>query len=156
MSTASVPFNAPSPVSRPRGVTILASLALVGGTLGAIGSVALLGFGHLANVPELQQALPSASAAQLLGIIVQIAGIFLLLGSAVHLAFGVGALQLRGWAWTLGVAAQGFGIVTNVVGLSGVLAGHGGGAGSLPGLALSAFILWYLYRPTVRRAFGHA
>lgn len=129
-------------MKRPIGVTILAILAIVGAVLGILGALAVLGvsgFGFL-----------GAASGSAVGIGLTL-GITTMLLALVQLAFGVGALQLRSWAWTLGVvlyvlsmlnylvAAFTIGLTTSVV----------------IGIVVVGAILGYLFSHDVREAFGH-
>ena len=72
----------------------------------------------------------------------------MLLVGALNIVFGVGALQLKPWAWQLGIVCQGIGIVLG-------LAQFGmGRRGSVVGLVIAGVILWYLFQPDVKRAFA--
>ena len=169
-------------MERPVGVTILAVLALIGGALSLLGALgSLLGGAMMgsvgANSAALQstiqssmqnavasgqmtaeqaaqataqtQALASGGGAAMGGLFV-ILGIFLLLQGALSIAFGIGALQLKPWAWILGIVAYGLGILINITqALNGSF-----GFGNVIGLAIGAGILYYLFTPEVRRAFG--
>ena len=126
---------------RPMGVTILAILALILGVLGALGSLAVIGLGGL-----------GASAGVTGTGLVLIAGVGLLIVSVLQIAFGIGAFMLKPWAWTLGVASQVLNlvlIVVNIVGGSDITS-------QLLGILLSGIILYYLFTPGVRAAFGKA
>jgi hypothetical protein len=72
--------------------------------------------------------------------------------SAIEIAFGVGALQLKPWAWTLGMIWTWVSIATNVVSL---VVNRGSGIfGTLLGVIVALGILYYLYTDEVRAAFG--
>lgn len=68
------------------------------------------------------------------------------------IAFAYGAWTLQPWAWTLGVLWAGVAIVLRVVGIffgSPIF-------GEVIGIAIAAFVLWYLFQPDVKAAFGRA
>ncbi len=126
---------------RPLGVTILAVLAIIGGIFGLLGAIALLGLGAVAT-----------------GVDGGLGGITLLLGVAflvlalLELAFGFGAWTLKPWAWTLGVASQVLSLILIVINIA---------TGSpitsqIVGIIIAAVILYYLFTPNVRAAFGKA
>jgi hypothetical protein len=117
---------------RPMGITILAVLAIIGGIFGIIGSLGLLSLGF----------------GSLLGIVV----ILLLILSIAELAFGYGAWTLQPWAWMLGVALEAASIVLNILY---VIAGASI-ASVIVGIIIAAAILYYLFTPDVRKAFGQA
>ena len=160
-------------MERPVGVTILAVLALIGGAMALLGALGTFAAGALTSGVTMQSAaiqsamqnavqsgqMTAQQAAQagaltrsggaLSGLFV-VLGIILLAQGALSLAFGIGALQLKPWAWILGIAAYGLGILSNVwQAINGSF-----GFGTLVGLALAAGILYYLFTPEVRRAFG--
>lgn len=84
--------------ARPKGVTIMAILSLLGAMLGVWGSVAMYSMG--AVVAGLGGTPDQVVATQLMGTISGVLGIVL---AVVGLMFGVGAWGLEGWAWNLGV-----------------------------------------------------
>lgn len=169
-------------VERPVGITILAVLALIGGAfalLGALGSfaggamVGSMGAQGSAMQSAMQSSMANAVAAGTMtaeqaaqataqaqtlttgggaavGGLFMLIGIVLLLQGALSIAFGVGALQLKPWAWMLGIVAYGLGILVNIAqAINGSF-----GLGTIIGLAIGGGILYYLFTPEVRRAFG--
>jgi hypothetical protein len=144
---------------RPIGVTIMAWLAIVFGAFGIIGSVAAF-FAALAFM-----AIGAGAAG--LGAVGGGASVafsaFLLLGSAVFLLalavveviFGVGALQLKGWAWTLGMYWCYASVALNIVNIFASYRNiFGALIGAIIGVAIAVLILYYLFRPEVKGAFG--
>ncbi|MEP7082104.1 MAG: hypothetical protein ABI841_03905 [Chloroflexota bacterium] len=123
----------PSTRERPLGITILAILAAVGGILGLLGSVALLGL---------------FSAA---GGLFMIVGLLTLVLSVLYLVFAYGAWTLQPWGWTLGVGLAAASVVLTLVGLT---QGNQELIGTLINLAISGVILYYLFQPDVKAAFG--
>lgn len=111
---------------RPLGITILAILAAVAGVLGLLGSLTLMGFG--------------------LGIF----GIVLLLLSVLYLVFAFGAWTLKPWAWALGV---GIAVVSAVWAVFWLTQGADA-VSTLINLVISGVILYYLFQPDVKAAFG--
>lgn len=127
---------------RPTGVTILAVLAVIGGLLGLCSSLALFG---LSGLGVASGEVSSGATGMLYG------GLGLV-GAVLYLLFGFGAWQLKPWAWGLGIAGAGLSIVSNVLNLV-------AGADILTvaiGLIIPAIILWYLFRPEIRAAFGRS
>ncbi|MGH2358862.1 MAG: hypothetical protein ACRDGJ_12795 [Candidatus Limnocylindria bacterium] len=128
-------------MQRPMGVTIIAVLSAIGGVLGVLASLVLLGLGA------------AVGAATGLGGLAFIAGLLVLLYSVLSLVLAYGFWTLKPWAWPLGVGVQILGVVqavlqfmndtSNIVGL-------------VISLAIAAVILWYLFQPHVRGAFGRA
>ncbi len=127
---------------RPTGVTILAILAIIGGVLGLCGSLSLFGLGGLAAV----------SGEVSTGAMTGLYGGLGLVSSLIYLAFGVGAWLLKPWAWILGVIAAGLSVVSNVLSL----VGGGTLIAAVIGLIIPVVILWYLFRPEIKAAFGRA
>lgn len=141
-------------MNRPVGVTILGVLAIVAGAFGIIGAIAsavgafalaALGAGALAS-----GARGAGFAAAGVAIILVFAVWLLILGG-LDIIFGIGALRLKGWAWTLGVVLMAISIISDVVQ---VFAAHGSFFGTIIGVAISLFILYYLFTPEVKAAFG--
>ena len=123
---------------RPLGVSILAVLAIISGVLGIMGSLGMLGFGAL--------------SLESVGWLAVGFGVFTLALALLNLAFGIGAWQLRPWAWTLGVALQGLTVVQVLISwLTQGLSGQG-----LFTLLITGVVLFYLFDPGVRRAFGRS
>jgi hypothetical protein len=123
------------------GITILAVLAGIGGVLLLLGGLASVGLGGLAA---------TASGSGALGGLVAIFGVLFLILGVLYLAFAYGAWTLKPWAWTLGIAGQ---IISLV--LSGVTLVTGGGI-NFVGILIAVAILYYLYTPAVKAAFGRA
>jgi hypothetical protein len=126
---------------RPVGVTILAVLAFIGGIFGLLGALALLGLGGVAAAGDAG-----------LGGLTMLFGVLLLVLALIQLAFGYGAWTLKPWAWTLGVAGQ---VLSLILALVNILTGSDIGS-QIIGIAISAIILYYLFTPGVRAAFGRA
>lgn len=132
----------PTPRARPTGVTILAVLAAIGGVLGLLGGVTLLGLGGLAGV----------GGSGLLASYGAIFGIIAIVQGALALAFAYGAWTLQPWAWTLGIVAFGLSLALSVLNVVG-----GGNIGSQAiSIVIGIAILYYLFTPAVKQAFGRA
>ena len=125
----------PTTRERPLGITILAILAAVGGVLGLLGSVALLGL---------------FSAA---GGLFMILGLISLVLSVLYLVFAFGAWTLKPWGWTLGVGLAAASVVITLIGLT---QGTQELVGAIISFAISGVILYYLFQPDVKAAFGRA
>lgn len=129
-------------MQRPTGVTILAILAFIGGIFGILGGLALVGFsGRIAA---------SGVAG---GGFATILGVLLLLYGVLALVLGYGFWTLKPWAWTLGVGLQAAGIVLNVLQF---INDSTQLVSAIFSIAISVAILWYLYQPHVKAAFGRA
>lgn len=138
--------NAPRATSagRPTGVTILAVLSAIGGIFGIVGGIALVGFGGVA----------AGSGAGGAGGIVAILGLVALVLSIISLVLAYGFWTLKPWAWPLGVGVQIASLIITVIGI--LLSGDivGGLVGNIVGIAIAAIILYYLFQPHVKAAFG--
>jgi uncharacterized membrane protein (DUF2068 family) len=128
-------------MQRPTGITILAVLAAIGGVLGLLASLALLGIGAVV-----------ATATGLGGFAV-VAGLIVLVYSVLSLILAYGFWTLKPWAWPLGVAVEILGIVQALLNFANNTSNV---ASLIISLAIAAFILWYLFQPHVKTAFGRA
>ena len=119
-------------MNRPLGVTIIALLLIIGGVLGVLEALDLLGVWDLFGLDEST------------GV-----GIGILIVAVANLLVGFGFWSLQGWAWTIAV-------IVTVLRLIGAVAGFfiGGLATGIVGLVIVLIILWYLFRPEVKAAFG--
>lgn len=128
-------------MQRPTGVTVIAILAAIGGVFGLLASLVLLGIGA------------SGAVAGNLGGLAFLAGIFVLAYSILSLVLAYGFWTLKPWAWPLGIGVQVLGIVQAVLQF---MNDQSGIVSLVISLAISAVILWYLYQPHVKAAFGRA
>ena len=126
---------------RPLGVTILAILQLIAGLLGlCFPTIFLIGGALLAFL---------GPAGTIFGVIGILAGLLMLIGPFLHLIVAYGALNLRRWAWWLGIIATGVDVLGAVLN---AWNGVGLVAAILPvGFSLIVFV--YLLTPGVREAF---
>jgi hypothetical protein len=136
-----------SAVQRPVGVSVIAVIAIIYGIfnllltlLGILGS-ALLASGVAGRTIKYSAAtlVYATISDALLGIL--------------FLAFGIGALRLKGWAWTVGVVVLVLEVVRQIVGV----AMQGFSAGTMVRdsitVVIAVGVLVYLFRPSVRGAF---
>ena len=125
-------------MKRPFGITVIAILALLGGLFGLCWPILIL--------------TGSAFLGPVFGTIGLIAGIFLIVGPVLQLVFAFGALNLRPWAWYLGLISTGitvFGVIINLF--------DGDSLGSaIWGSIVPVIIFIYLMTPNVRQAFNKA
>jgi hypothetical protein len=135
-------------MKRPVGITILAVIAIIYGIFELL--LALLGL------------LASALKASGVGHVQYSAGTlayatisYAVLG-ILYLAFGIGAFSLKRWAWTTGVVALVLDVVRSIVGV--VIRGFSASNIVVPSITIviALVLLWYLFRPHVRAAFGKA
>jgi uncharacterized membrane protein (DUF2068 family) len=127
-------------MQRPTGVTIIAVLAAIGGIFGLLASLVLLGLG-------------AAGTASGLGGLAFVAGIIVLAYAVLSLVLAYGFWTLKSWAWPLGVGVQVLGIVQAVLQF---MNDSSQVVSLVISLAIAAVILWYLYQPHVKAAFGRA
>ena len=125
-------------MQRPLGVTILAVLAAIGGVLGILGGLALFAISSAVSF-----AIPGIAG------MTAIIAVVVIVQSVILLAFAYGAWGLRPWAWTLGVVGAVLGIVLSVAQLGGVSA-----ASLVLDIVIYAAIMYYLWQPSIQRAFG--
>jgi hypothetical protein len=127
-------------MKRPTGITVLAIFALLGGLGELIAFIVAVAAGFVATA----EVLPGQVA------IAIVAGLFALISGVVLLAFAVGAWSLKPWAWTLGMLSVGLWALSNLINV-----GRGAFAGNVVVIIIiAALVIWYLYRPHVRAAFG--
>ena len=135
-------------MKRPVGVTILAVIAIIYGVFSLL--LALLGL--------LGSALATSGVASIkysIGTLAYATISDAILG-ILYLAFGIGAFQLKGWAWTTGVVALVLDVVRSIVGV--VIQGFSVSKIVIPSITIviALLLLWYLFRLNVRAAFGRA
>ena len=137
-------------MKRPVGVTILAVIAIIYGIFSLL--LALLG---LLGSALIASGVGNVAARYSAGTLVYATITDAVLG-ILYLAFGIGAFSLKRWAWTTGVVALVLDVVRQIVGV--VL--HGFSASNAVGfiitIVIALVVLWYLFRPNVRTAFGFA
>jgi len=129
-------------MQRPMGVTILAVLAAIGGVLGILAGLVLVGLSS--SVAATDMALPLSGAVAILGIVSIVLGIG-------ELAFAYGAWGLKPWAWMLGIVLEAVGIVVNLLEFRSATA-----TSTIISVVIAGAIIYYLYQPHVRRAFGQS
>lgn len=135
--------------ARPTGITILGVLAIIGGVLGICGGAGGLAGGAL--LAGSGAALAGTQAAQATGMVFVYSIVLLILG-VLDIVLGVGFLQVKPWAWTLGMALEIASIVLAVIGI----VTTGSYFGNIVSIAIAGYILYYLNTPTVKQAFGRA
>jgi len=128
--------------ARPTGVTILAVLALIGGVFGILGALALMLGGAAASTVDAG-----------IGGSALIYGILSLAISVAYLAFGIGAWGLKPWAWSLGIIIAGASVLLSLIS---ILLGWNTISGVIINVVVSGVILYYLFTPGVKAAFGRA
>jgi len=130
---------------RPLGVTIIAILIVIAGIL-----TLLVGIGSVAIGPIIGISLVFIAS-----------GVISLAIGIAYLAMGYGLWKGKGWAWTISTIVLIIGIIVDIISLPRTIAtGYSNTGSSLSGvvvsIGISAFILYYLYRPHVKAYFGRA
>ncbi|MGB0563721.1 MAG: hypothetical protein ACPGVO_18270 [Spirulinaceae cyanobacterium] len=131
--------------SRPTGVTILAILSVIGGLLSILGGAAAILLGGLAGLGGAAQG--SAEAAGV-GAAAFVIGIFVIALGLANLVVAYGLWNLKGWAWIVCVVLQGISVLSALVQLV------NGAGGAVFSIVIAGVILYYLFRPNVKAAFG--
>jgi hypothetical protein len=129
------------------GVMIVAWVAILSGVVGAL----IGGFAVLAGaLLDAQAPAGQFSAEGLSGMALVVIGLIFAIIGVAQIIFGVGLWQLRGWAWTLGVALESLTLL-------GALGGLFTGAFTVQSaisIVISSVILFTLLNPRVRKLFG--
>ncbi|HEX6800487.1 MAG TPA: hypothetical protein VF116_22435 [Ktedonobacterales bacterium] len=135
-------------MKRPVGVTVIAVLAIIYGVfslllalLGLLGTALLAsGVAAVANRYNAGTLVYATISDAVLGIL--------------YLVFGIGAFSLKRWAWTAGVVVLVLDVVRQIVGV--VMRGFTAGntVSFIITIVVALVVLWYLFRPNVRAAFG--
>jgi Predicted membrane protein (DUF2127) len=126
-------------MQRPTGITVLAILAAIGGVFGILGGLALISVGTV------------VATSSGLGGLAAVLGLIALAYGILSLVLAYGFWTLQPWAWTLGVGLEVAGIVINVLQYINNTSALGG---TIFSIAINAIVLWYLYQPNVKAAFG--
>ncbi|MDP9250439.1 MAG: hypothetical protein M3O78_03610 [Chloroflexota bacterium] len=128
-------------MQRPTGITILAVLAAIAGVLYILGGLALLTVGAV------------VSATYALGGLAAIIGLIILVVGVLYIGLAYGFWSLKPWAWSLGVGLQVAGIILNIVQY---VNNNANLVGTIIGIAIAGAIIYYLYQPSVKAAFGRS
>ena len=126
-------------MQRPMGVTILAVLAAIGGVLGVLAGLALLALSTTSN---------DLAIGALSGLLPILALVTIAL-SVLELVFAYGAWGLKPWAWMLGIVLEVVSIVVYILEFR-----SSTGTSTIVDIVIAGIIIYYLYRPHVRAAFG--
>lgn len=153
-------------MKRPMGVTILAVLAFIAAAILVLASLGFFfGQAWLAAIAAHRGGSLCSACLRSFGVV----GGILSAGLAVlSIAVGVGLLGLKSWARILAIVLVVLGLALNVILLLGAWVPWHAGLGlmhlhpvrmivrHLVGMAIDAWILYYLFRPHVKQAFGVA
>lgn len=133
---------------RPTGVTVLAVLSAIGGLLALLFGSLLTFMGPAISVEmaATDEALGAATGPLMMGF-----GVFVLVIGVLYLITAYGLFALKPWAWMVAVVVQGMSLLSH--GFS-IIQGQVAGAGI--GILIAGGILYYLFRPHVKAAFGRS
>lgn len=139
-------------MQRPTGVTIIAVLAFLGaGCLLLLALLSLVG-------GALFSSLASSRLGALAGIGAAVLAVFLLICAVVDVVVGVGLLKLQNWARIVTIVLIGIGLLGSVLSIFSPFHMHVFFVvfliRRLVLAAIYAWILWYLFQPNVKQAFG--
>jgi len=142
-------------MERPTGVTILAVLNFVGALLCVLGALLFfLGLG-LAGAGAKTTGAGTGGMALLMGL-GAVGGVIILIFGAIAVLVGVGLWKLRNWARILTIVLTALSLLFAVLGLLTSLLHFQLFAlvFRLVFVAIYALILWYMFQPHVKQAFG--
>jgi hypothetical protein len=122
--------------ARPLGVTVIAILIVISGIL-----ILLVGAGLVAIGP-------------IIGLVFLVFGAISLAVGIAYLVMAYGLLKGKGWAWTISTIVLIIGIILEVISIPRTIASGSSLSGDIISIAISVFILYYLYRPHVKSYFG--
>lgn len=125
-------------MKRPFGVTIAAVVLMLSGLVQLLTGAEAMGWLRILNAPAGGES----------------AGVGLLVAGLVTLLVGLGLFSTAGWAWLLTVVVLVIRIVADIWAIVSHGIGSPLGMASIVNLVISAVILWYFMRPSVRAAFG--
>ncbi len=140
-------------MQRPTGVTILAVLAFIGAGLLVVGALFSLLGGMLVST------MGASRMGMLAGVGAAVIAVFLLIAAAVDIVVGVGLWKLKNWARIITIVLTGIGLLGSVLSIISPF-GHMHIflfvflIRRLIFAAIYAWILWYLFQPNVKQAFG--
>jgi hypothetical protein len=137
---------------RPPGVTVVAILAIINGTILVVGGVVAMYF--VPNIITSQMSDTLSNATDTNGFTSAIITIVYIVGS-VTIALGLAWLGLawglftgKGWAWLITVILAIISVVFSVIGIGTA------SVTSIPTLIINGVILYYMFRPNIKSYFG--
>ena len=140
-------------MQRPTGVTIIAILAFLGAALLVAGALFSLVGGMLVS------SLAASRMGLLAGVGAAVIAVFLLIAAGVDIVVGVGLWKLKNWARIITIVLTGIGLIGSVLSILSPF-GHMHVfffvflIRRMILAAIYAWILWYLFQPNVKQAFG--
>ena len=138
-------------MARPTGVTILAILSFLGAALAALVALgALFGAAVLTSMMSLPK--------EVVGIGVAVVAVICLGFAALYIANGIGLLKVQNWARILTIVLVILGLLSAALGILNGLAHfrmlHV--VREIVVAGIDVLILWYLFKPEIKTAFGAA
>ena len=156
-------------MERPLGVTVIAILVVIGGIMSLFGGISLVIVGAILSTSFTDVSTSSPFIGSLFGVLSAALGAVLLVVGVGYIIMSYGLLKGKGWAWTITIILTLIGIAINIIsaitgGVSNMSTINNmngdansftyGIVGSVIGIAISAAIIYYLYRPRVKLFFG--
>ena len=142
-----------TPTVRPNGITAMAAVAAIAGAMDVIAGLGDIGVGG--------GLLTDLGFGATLDSVMTVIGVILVGVGALGLAAGYGLWQLRDWGWQIARIWASVCIVVGLVGVGLSLLGESLVsqilaliAGTAVPAILAVIVLWYLYQPHVKAAFG--
>ncbi|MBK8048878.1 MAG: DUF2127 domain-containing protein [Anaerolineales bacterium] len=128
-------------MKRPAGIAILAGLLIVVSILNFLGGFAYLGLSNVTPAAGMAAMVPPPAL-----------GWGHIIVGALGLVLGWGLWSLKRWAWLLSVILIGLNVIIHLFGvfMPDMM------IGSIGSLLIDGIILWYLFRPQIKQAFGRA
>ena len=140
-------------MQRPGGVTLLAILDFISAAaLVCVGLALILGLGIFGSMTH------ERGAGLLLAGLGAVGGVFFFIMAAVSAVVGYGMWSLQNWARIVSIAFACLAILGGLMGMmTGIMHFHPFWMfGSIFRMAIAALIIWYLFQPQVKSAFGTA
>lgn len=134
-------------MNRPFGVTLIGILSIINGVVRLFVPIAVFGVGIFSVFAGGTGALKAMGAlAMLFAVVGSVVGIVLI-------AAGVGMFRLSSWARSFAVVVTWIALAASAIELAFAFTKGGVDWSGVLSVALSALVLWYLYRPEVTGAF---
>jgi len=158
-------------MDRPLGVTVIAILIVIGGIMSLFGGITLIVVAAILSTSLNDLSTSSPIIGSFFGALSAAFGAVLLVIGVGYIIMTYGLLKGKGWAWTITIILTLIGIAINIISaitggvstLSTINNMNGGTnsfaygiVGSVIGTAISAVIIYYLYRPHVKLFFGRS
>ena len=158
-------------MDRPLGVTVIAILIVIGGIMSLFGGITLIVVAAILSTSLNDLSTSSPILGSFFGALSAAFGAVLLVIGVGYIIMTYGLLKGKGWAWTITILLTLIGIAINIISaitggvsnLSTINNMNGGTnsfaygiVGSVIGIAISAVIIYYLYRPHVKLFFGRS